>query len=165
MLKMASKKTKVVSGRITYDIAKEMKKENLSVNEAIQIALSTKKSPEKLLKAQLQSLLSENELLASKLALNNILIEELLSKLEYEGTLDELKEELFVSENDKAIQTTLERYNSMKGTSNLPIGDFINSRKGKQIINSQLSKCDLTKEDFIDLLIERHEKSRQTTLD
>ena len=162
---MASKRTKVISVRLPLNIIKEMENDGLDGKEAIQIALKTRRNPEKLFEAELRSLLSEQEILSSRLAHVNIMIEEYLNKLGIEKSLDELKEELFLDDNEKAIQTTLERYEAIKGTSNLPIGDFINSRKGKQIINSQLSKCDLTKEDFIDLLIEKHEKSRQTTLD
>ena len=162
---MASKKTKVVCGRIPHDIAKQMENEGLKVPEAIQIALKTRKDPEMLYKAELRSLLSEQEILASKLAFVNTMIDEYMSKLGLEKSLDELKEELFIDDNEKAIQTTLERFEHIKGTSSLEIGDFINSREGKRIIKAQLSRCDLTEEDFINLLFEKHEKSRQTTLD
>lgn len=51
---MTSKKTKVVSGRITYDKVKEMKDNDLNVAEAIQIALNTMKTPEKRYKAKIR---------------------------------------------------------------------------------------------------------------
>ena len=162
---MASKKTKVIGVRLPHNIIKQMEDEGLSGKEAIEIALNTRKSPEKLYQAELRSLLSEQEILASKLAFVNTMIDEYMSKLGLEKSLDELKEELFLDDNEKAIQTTLERFEHIKGTSNLAIGDFIMSREGKRIIDAQLSRCDLTKEDFINLLFEKHEKSRQTTLD
>ena len=162
---MASKNTKVIGVRLPLTTIKDMETQGLTGKEAVYIALKTKRTPESLYKAELRSLLSEQEILASKLAHVNTQIDEYMSKLNINKSLDELKEELFLDDNEKAIQTTLERFEAIKGTSNLLIGDFINSRKGKQIIDSQLSKCDLTKEDFITLLIEKHEKSRQTTLD
>ena len=162
---MASKKTKVIGVRLPHNIIKQMEDEGLSGKEAIEIALNTRKSPEKLYQAELRSLLSEQEILASKLAFVNTMIDEYMSKLGLEKSLDELKEELFLDDNEKAIQTTLERFEFIKGTSSLAIDDFINSREGKRIIDAQLSRCDLTKEDFINLLFEKHEKSRQTTLD
>ena len=147
------------------NVIKEMENEGLSGKDAIEIALNTSKTPEKLYKAKLRKLLSENEYHASMIALNNIAIDELKNKLGFEGTLEELKEQVFIDDNEKAIQTTLERFEHIKGESSLSIGDFINTREGKRIIKSQLSKCDLTEEDFISLLFEKHEKSRQTTLD
>lgn len=162
---MTSKKTKVVSGRITYDKVKEMKTNDLSVVEAIQIALNTKKTPEKMYKAKLRGLLSDNEYHASMIACNNLVIDELKKKIGFEGTLEELKEELFMSENDDAIQTTLERFKSYKGTSHIGIMDFISSKNGERIIDIQLKKTDLSREDFINLLIEKHDKSIQTKLD
>lgn len=162
---MTSKKTKVVSGRITYDKVKEMKENDLNVVEAIQIALNTKRNPEKMYRAKLRGLISENKYHASMIASNNIVITELKNKIGFEGTIEELEKELFMSENNDAIQTTLERFNSIKGTSNLSIIDFISSKKGERIIDKQLKNTDLTKEDFINLLIEKHDKSIQTKLD
>ena len=162
---MGSKKTKVVCGRVPHNIAKQMESEGLKVPEAIQIALNTRKSPDMLYKAELRSLLSEQEILASKLAYVNTRIDDVLDKLNIDKSIDELKEELFIDDNEKAIQTTLERYERVKGTTNLLIGDFINSKEGKRVIDFQLSRCDLTKEDFINLLIEKHDKSIQTKLD
>lgn len=162
---MTSKKTKVVSGRITYDKVKEMKENDLNVVEAIQIALNTKRNPEKMYRAKLRGLISENKYHASMIASNNIVITELKNKIGFEGTIEELEKELFMSENNDAIQTTLERFNSIKGTSNLSIIDFISSKKGERIIDKQLKNTDLTKEDFINLLIENHDKSIQTKLD
>lgn len=40
---------------------------------------------------------------------NNIMLDELKNKIGFEGSLEELKQEVFESENDEAIQTTLER--------------------------------------------------------
>lgn len=162
---MTSKKTKVVSGRITYDKVKEMKAIDLNVVEAIQIALNTKRTPEKMYRTRLRSLISENEYHASMIACNNLAIDELTKKIGFEGTLEELKEELFMTESEDAIQTTLERFESVKGTSSLSLMDFISSKNGARIIDIQLQKTDLTKEDFINLLIEKHDKSIQTKLD
>ncbi len=161
---MTSKKTKVVSGRITYDKVKEMKDNDLNVAEAIQIALNTMKTPEKRYKAKIRDLFIENDYHTSMIAGNNIMLDELKNKIRFEGSLEELKQEVFESENDEAIQTTLERFGSFKGTSNISIYDFINSKKGERIIEIQMKKTDLGKEDFINLLIEKHDKSIQTTL-
>lgn len=162
---MASKKTVVVSGRVPHKTVKEMINAGMKVPDAIEIALKTKRDPNSLYKAELRSLLSEREILASRIAHVNIMIDDYMSKLGIEKSLDELKEELFLDDNEKAVQTTLERYYHVKGTSGLTIEDFIETREGKRIIDFQLSKCDLTKEDFIDLLIVKCEQSRQTTLD
>lgn len=162
---MASKKTKVVGGRVPYNIAKEMDAQGLKVPECVQIALKTKRDPNSLYKAELRSLLSEQEILASRLAHVNTMIDDYIDKLNINKSIDELKEELFIDDNEKAIQTTLERFEHVKGGSSLTIGDFINTREGKRIIKSQLQRCDLTEEDFINLLFEKHERSRQTTLD
>lgn len=165
VLEMASKKTKVVCGRVPHNIAKEMEMHDLNVQEAVQIALKSKRDPNVLFKAELRSLLSEQEILASRLAHVNVMIEDVMQKLNIEKSIDELKEELFIDDNEKAIQTTLERFERVKGSTSLTIGDFVNTREGKRIINAQLSRCDLTKEDFINLLFEKHDKSIQTKLD
>ena len=165
MLKMASKKTTVVGGRVPHNIAKEMENEGLKVPECVHIALKTKRNPQKLMEAELRSLLSEQEILASKLADVNLLIERYMKRLNIDKSIDELKEEFFIDDNEKAIQTTLDRFEHIKGDTKLSIYDFIETKEGKRIIENQLSKCDLTKEDFINLLFERHDKSIQTKLD
>ena len=162
---MASKKTKVVSGRVPHNIAKEMEMHDLSVPECVQIALKSKRDPNALLKIELRSLLSEQEILASRIARVNLDIEDIMHKLNIDTPLDELKQKLFIDDNEKAIQTTLERFERAKGESNLTLDIFVNSREGKRIIDAQLSKCDLTKEDFITLLYEKHDKSIQAKLD
>ena len=162
---MASKKTKVVSGRVPHNIVKEMEMHNLNVQEAVQIALKSKRDPNVLFEIELRSLLSEQEILASRLAHVNIMIEDYMKRLNIEKSLDELKEDLFVDDNMKAIQTTLERFENLRHGSSLSIYDFVETREGKRIINAQLQRCDLTKEDFINLLFEKHEKSVQTKLD
>lgn len=163
--KMASKKTKVVSGRVPHNIAKEMEMHNLNVQEAVQIALNSKKNPNVLFEIELRSLLSEREILASRLAHVNLMIEDYMEKLNIEKSIDELKEELFLDDNQKAVQKTLEHFEILKGESSLTIDNYIISRKGKRMIEAQLSRCDLTKEDFINLLFEKHDKSIQTKLD
>ena len=165
VLEMASKKTKVVGGRVPHNVAKEMELHDLSVPECVQIALKSKRDPNVLLRIELRSLLAEQEILASRLAHVNLDIEDIMHKLNIDKSLDELKEELFIDDNEKAIQTTLERFERVKGSTSLTIGDFVNSREGKRIIDAQLSRCDLTKEDFINLLFEKHDKSIQTKLD
>lgn len=163
--KMASKKTKVVGGRVPHNIVKEMEMHNLNVQEAVQIALKSKRDPNVLFEIELKSLLSEQEILASRLAHVNIMIEDYKKKLNIDKSNDELKKELFLDDNMKAIQTTLERFESMRHGSSFTIYDFVETREGKRIINAQLQRCDLTKEDFINLLFEKHEKSVQTKLD
>jgi len=165
MVEMASKKTKVISVRLPYDVIEQMKDNELNGKDAIELALNMRKTPEKMYRAKLRGLISDNKYHASMIALNNQAIDELKKKIGFEGTLEELENEILVSENDEAIQTTLERFESMKGTSKLDIHDFINSKSGKRIIDVQLKKTDLTIDDFVNLLIEKHEKSRQTTLD
>lgn len=162
---MASKKTKVVGGRVPHNIVKEMEMHNLNVPECVQIALKSKRDPAVLLKIELRSLLSEQEILASRLARVNLDIEDIMHKLNIDKPLDELKQELFIDDNEKAIQTTLERFELWRGETNLTVDDFVNSREGKRIITAQLSRCDLTKEDFINLLFEKNDGSFQTKLD
>lgn len=162
---MASKKTTVVSGRIPYDLKKQMQKENLSVRDCIEIAINVKKNPKKEYEAELKSLLSESELLASKIAFNSFRIEELKSEIGFTGNDDDLKKELFVSETDHRLQITLDHYESWKGTSKLSIHDFIYSERGSRIIDKQLPNLDITKEDFIVMLIDKADGSIQTTLD
>ena len=162
---MASKKTTVVSGRIPYDLKKQMQKENLSVRDCIEIAINVKKNPKKEYEAELKSLLSQSELLASKIAFNSFRIEELKSEIGFTGTDDDLKKELFVSETDQCLQITLDHYKSWKGTSTLNIVDFIESERGSRIIDKQLLKLDIAKEDFIVMLMDKADGSTQTTLD
>ena len=162
---MASKKTKVVGGRVPHNIAKEMEMLGLSVPECVQIALNTKREPNGMLKVELMSLLSEEELLSSRLAHVNLMIEDYMKRLNIDKTKEELKEELFLDNNQKAVQKTLDHYKQIKGDTILTIDNYIVSRKGKRMIDEQLSRCDLTKEDFINLLFEKHDKSIQTKLD
>ena len=162
---MASKKTTVVSGRIPYDLKKQMQKENLSVRDCIEIAINVKKNPKKEYEAELKKLLSESELLASKMAFNNLRIEEIKSEIGFTGNEDDLKKQLFVSETDHRLQITLDHYYSWKGTSKLTIGDFIASERGSKIIDNQLPDLDISKEDFIIMLMDKADGSTQTTLD
>ena len=162
---MASKKTTVVSGRIPYDLKKQMQQENLSVRDCIEIALNVKRTPNKELEVELKKLLSESEAMASKMAANNLRISELKSEIGFTGSDDDLKKELFVSETDHRLQITLDQYNSWKGTSALTIEDFIYSDRGNKIIDNQLLELDLSKEDFIVMLIDKADGSIQTTLD
>ena len=162
---MASKKTTVVSGRIPYDLKKQMQKENLTVRDCIEIAINVKKNPKKEYEAELKKLLSESEILASKIAFNNIRIEELKNEIGFTGNEDDLKKELFVSQTEESLQITLDHYNSWKGTSKLTIVDFIESERGSKIIDNQLLKLDLSKEDFVIMLMDKADGSTQTTLD
>lgn len=162
---MASKKTIVVGGRVPHNVAKEMEAHGLKVPECVQIALKSKRDPNVLFKAELRSLLSEQEILASRLAYVNTRIDDVMQRLNIDKSIDELKEELFVDDNAKAIQTTLERFETWRGDSSLSIDEFVNSREGKRIIDIQMSKCDLTEEDFMTMLFEKHDKSIQTKLD
>lgn len=162
---MTSKKTKVVSGRVPHNTVKEMNALDLKVPEAVQIAIKTKRDPQELYKAELRSLLAEQEILASKLANVNLLIDKYLSKLNINKTVDELKQEFFVDENEKAIQTTLKRFYRAKGETALHMNEFLNDVRNQEFIEFQLSKCDMTKEDFFVALIERYDKSIQTKLD
>lgn len=162
---MASKKTTVVSGRIPYDLKKQMQRENLSVRDCIEIAINVKKNPKKEYETELKSLLSESELLASKMAFNNIRIEELKAEIGFTGNDDDLKKELFVSEIDQCLQITLDHYNSWKGTGKLSIMDFVESDRGSMVIDNMLLKLDLSKEDFVIMLMDKADGSTQTTLD
>ena len=162
---MASKKTTVVSGRIPYDLKKQMQQENLSVRDCIEIALNVKRTPKKELEIELKKLLSESEAMASKMAANNLRISELKSDLGFTGSDDDLKKQLFVSQTEQCLQITLDHYNSWKGTAALTIEDFIYSDRGSKIIDNQLLKLDITKEDFIIMLMDKADGSIQTTLD
>ena len=163
--KMASKKTKVVCGRVPHNVVKEMEMHDLNVQEAVQIALKSKRDPNVLYKAELRSLLSEQEILASRLARVNLDIEDIKKKLNINKSDDELKDELFVDDNMRTIQTTLDRFERKMEGSSLTIQDFAETIEGKRIIDVQLSKTDLTREDFMVMLFEKHDKSIQTKLD
>ena len=162
---MASKKTTVVGGRVPHKMAKEMENEGLKVPECVHIALKTKRNPQKLMEAELRSLLSEQEILASKLADVTLLIERYMERLNIDKSIDELKEELFIDDNEKAVQRTLEHFELKRGDSDLSIHDYVKTKAGKRVIDIQMSKCDLTEEDFMTMLFERHDKSIQTKLD
>ena len=162
---MASKKTKVVSGRVPHNVVEEMNMHDLNVAECVQIALKSKRDPTVLLRIELRSLLSEKENLASRLADVSTRIDECKQKLNITKSDDELKEELFVDDNEKAVQQLLDKYESERGTTTLLIGDFINTTKTQRYIDGLLRKCDMTKEDFICAVIEKYERSIQTTLD
>lgn len=162
---MTSKKTTVVSGRVPHNIEKDMKMLNLKVPECVQIALQVKQDPQKLMEAELRSLLAEQEMLASRTAHVNLMIEDYMNKLNINKSVEELKQEFFIDNNEKAIQTTLKRFESARGESNMHINEYIQSKAGKRVFEAQLSKCDLTEEDFINALFERYERSIQTKLD
>ena len=89
--KMASKKTKVVGGRVPHNVAKEMEILGLSVPECVQIALSSKREANGLLKVELRKLLSEEEILASRLAHVNYMIDDYMKRLNIDMTKEELK--------------------------------------------------------------------------
>lgn len=162
---MPSKKTTVVSGRIPYDLKNQMVQENLTVRDCIEIAINIKRTPNKEYEAELRKLLAETDVLASKIASNNIRITELKEEIGFTGSLNELKEELIVSPIEESVQITLQHFNSWKGTSRLTIEDFIISDRGKGIIGHQLQKLDMTEEDYIVRLLDKADGSRQTTLD
>ena len=72
---------------------------------------------------------------------------------------------MFISETDQCLKITLDHFYSWKGTSKLSIIDFIESDRGSRIIDKQLPNLDMTKEDFVVMLIDKADGSTQTTLD
>ena len=162
---MASKKTTVVSGRVPHNVAKEMERAGLKVPECVHIALQTKQNPKKRMEADLRSLLAEQEILASRTAHVNLMIEDYKKKLNITKSNDELKKELFVDDNEKAVQRTLEHFELARGETSLTIQDYVETKAGKRVVDIQMSKCDLTREDFMIMLFEKHDKSIQTKLD
>ena len=162
---MPSKKTKTKCSRISLENVYKMDKENLDVKQCVDIALNSRATPNKEKEYLLRKYISKRDALS--LELSNVLrfIDELKSELGFdELSDDQLRTQLF-DDTEKAIQTTLDRFYSWKGTSTFTIGDFINSKDGKRIIEFQAHECDLTQEDFVDLLMQRVDESIQSTLD
>ena len=162
---MKREKTIVVSGRIPPELRTKMIKHNLTVKEAVELAVHLKLNPHIEYEAELKSLLSENERLSNQIVRNNQRIGELKELIGFDGSNTQLKEELLSNENDKAIQKTLDRYFSWRGSSGATIYNFIESKVGKDYIDLQLSKCDLSEDEFKLELITKCDDSKQTTLD
>ena len=162
---MPNKQTKIKSGRIPLENAYKMDKENLNVKECVTIALNSKTTPNKEKEYLLRKYISKSEALS--LELSNVLrfISELKNELGYdELSDDEIRMQLF-DDTEKAIQKTLDEYYKWKGTHNVIIGDFINTKRGARLIEYYAHTCDLTQEDFVDLLKQRVNKCLQSTLD
>ena len=165
MLDMPSKQTKVKTGRVPLEHAYKMDKEQLDVKQCVAIALNSKATPNKEKEYLLRKYISKSEALS--LELSNVLrfINELKNELGYnELSDDEIKIQLF-DDTEKAIQRTLDDYYKWKGTKKVIIGDFINSKRGARLIEYYAHTCDLTQEDFVDLLKQRVNESFQSTLD
>lgn len=165
MLEMPSKQTRVKTGRVPIEHAYKMDKEQLNVRECVAIALDSKATPNKEKEYLLRKYISKSEALS--LELSNVLrfIDELKRELGYdELSDDEIKTKLF-DDTEKAIQQTLDEYYKWKGTLNVIIGDFINTKRGAKIIEFHAHNCDLTQEDFVDLLKQRVDEDIQSTLD
>ena len=157
-----NKKTTVVSGRIPNYLRDEMIKEDLTVREAVSIALSIKANPKRKYEAELKELISRNEILSNEMVNNNARIEEIKEILGIDASIEDLKQEMFSNENDKAIQKTLDYYNHWSN-GKISIDNFIQMKPN--VIEKYRSSCDLSYEEFCLLLIEKVEKTKQTTLD
>ena len=149
---MPSKKTKVKSGRIPLEHAYKMEKENLNIKEYVAIALNSKATPNKEKKYLLRKYISKRDALSSELSMILGYINELKNELGYnELSDDEIRKELF-NDTEKAIQNTIDEYYKWKGRHDVIIGDFINTKRGTRLIEYYAHTCDLTQEDFVDLL-------------
>ena len=162
---MNNRKSIVVSGRIPPELRNKMIKQDLTVKEAVEIAIYVKSNPHLEYESELKMLFSRNERLSNEIVRNNQRIEELKELLGYEGDNNSLKQDLFSTDNDKAIQKTLDRYFSWRGDSGATIYNFIESKVGKTYIEQQLTKCDLSEDEFCLELINKCDESKQTTLD
>lgn len=159
---MNNKKTTVVSGRIPNYLRDEMIKEDMTVREAVSIALSIKANPKKKYEAELKELMSRNEILSNEMVNNNARIEEIKEILGIDSSMEDLKHEMFSNENEKAIQKTLDYFNHWSN-GKVSIHNFIQMKP--QVIDKYRSACDLSHEEFCLLLIEKADNSKQTTLD
>ena len=156
---MPNKQTKIKSGRIPLENAYKMDKEKLNVKECVAIALNSKTTPNKEKEYLLRKYISKSEALS--LELSNVLrfIGELKNELGYdELSDDEIRMKLF-DDTEKAIKKTLDEYYEWKGIHNVIIGDFINTKRGTRLIEYYAHTCDLTQEDFVDLLKQRVNES------
>lgn len=162
---MASKKTKTKSGRISLENVYKMDKENLDVKTCVDIAISSRTTPKKEKEYLLRKYISKADALSMELSFVLNAINEIKKDIGIDDLSDNAIRTYLFDDTEKAIQTTLDRYASWKGTSNVSINDFINTKNGKRIVEVQANNCDLTKEDFINLLLEKVDESMQTTLD
>ena len=89
-----NKKTTVVSGRIPNYLRDEMIKEDMTVREAVSIALSIKANPKKKYEAELKDLISRNEILSNEMVSNNSRIEEIKEILGIDSSNEELKQQM-----------------------------------------------------------------------
>ena len=162
---MASKKTTVKSGRIPFEYAYKMEKENLNVKECVAIALNSKVTPNKEKEYLLRKYISKKDALSSELIMVLGYINELKNELGYnELSDDEIRKELF-NDTEKAIKKILDEYYEWKGTHNVIIGDFINTKRGTRLIEYYAHTCDLTQENFVDLLKQKVNESFQSIHD
>lgn len=157
-----NKKTSVMSGRIPNHQREMMIKEGLTIRDAVEIALSVKSTPKRMYEAELKRLISRNEILSNEMVFNNGRIAEIKEILGIDASNEELKADMFADDNEKAVQKTLDYFNTW-GKGKVSIHDFIELKS--DIINRYRSTCDLSEEEFNLLLIEKVDKSKQTTLD
>lgn len=162
---MPSKKTKTKSGRISLENVYKMEKEKLDIKQCVDIAINSRITPNKEKEYLLRKYISKRDALSMELSYVLSFIDDLKKDIGMDGLDDKQLRTCLFDDTEKAIQTTLDRYASWKGTSTFTISDFINSKRGKRIIEVQAHNCDLTKEDFINLLFERVDESIQAILD
>lgn len=155
-------KTSVMSGRIPIYQKEMMNKEGLTVRDAVEIALSVKATPKRMYEAELKRLISRNEILSNEMVFNNGRIAEIKEILGINLSNEELKQNMFANDNEKAIQKTLDYFNTWSN-GKVSIHKFIELKSN--IINKYRSTCDLSEEEFNLLLIEKADQSKQTTLD
>lgn len=157
-----NKKTSVMSGRIPNYQKDMMIKEGLTIKDAVEIALSVKATPKRMYEAELKRLISRNEILSNEMVFNNGRIAEIKEILGIDASNEELKANMFADDNEKAIQKTLEYFNTWSD-GKVSINNFILLKPN--IIKQYRSTCDLSEEEFNLLLIEKADQSKQTTLD
>lgn len=160
---MNNKKTTVVSGRIPHDLRQKMIDEDMTVRDAVSLALAIKSNPTKFYEARLRALLSEKESLANRIVSIDAEIEEIKQIANIDLSNDGLKNKYFKSDETKAIENTLDRYYSWSNNGKIPIEDFIQLKS--DVIDKFRSKTNLSPDEFNLLLIEHQDKSKQTILD
>ncbi len=160
---MNNKKTTVVSGRIPNDLRQKMIDEQMTVKDAVTLAIAIKSNPNKFYEARLRSLLSERETLANRLVSIDAEIEEIKEIANIDLSNDGLKDKYFKDEQTKAIQNTLAYYSHYSYNKNVSLEQFIMLKP--DIIDKYRSKTDLSPEEFNLLLKEHQDKTKQATLD
>lgn len=124
----------VISGRITASEKSKMQEHGIKVRDAIQVKIALEEDPHRLLRYRRNILKNEIRTLKHQLKAKESELKEINEELGFQNE----KGIIFDVEVQDAGKTILERYKNTKGTSNLTIDDYLESKDGKRIVKNQI---------------------------